>query len=140
MKSILLVLRIACGAGHEDLAPHIEAATKRHAVPVSALVALIASESSCRPWAINRRTGATGLGQILPGGSANRERYSQAELKGVALGAMLAARHLARCLRERRTLAKAASRYNGAKRCMENDFGRTVAMRARFLESQTEGQ
>lgn len=77
------------------LAPLVEQASRRHMVHPAQLVAVVASESHCDDVAENARTGARGLGQILPNGSAARG-YEPFHLWDAATNLDATARHLAR--------------------------------------------
>ena len=89
---------------------------RAHHVPPSVVDSQIFRESTCRPGAVNRRTGAVGLGQILPGGSASL-RHPASELADPALNVELTARHLHRCFVLCGTWAGARRVYGGHRSC-----------------------
>jgi hypothetical protein len=106
-------LGVAC-PGHADLAPLVEAAARRHLVDRIDLVAVVAAESTCNAAAVNPRTGARGLGQILPGRSADRPG---ANLFDPATNLHLTAQHLAGLLVLCGSLGGAVHVYHGHRRC-----------------------
>ena len=111
-------IAIACGPGHAELAPIIDAAARRQLEHPVTLVALIKSESPrCDPNAVNPRTHAVGLTQILPTGSANPRHLSIEELKDPATNINLGARHLAGLLTMCGSLGSAVHVYHGHKTC-----------------------
>jgi len=61
-------LAVAC-PGHEDLAPHVDAAARRYMLHPVNIVALMHVESRCQAHAVSR-CGAIGLLQVLPYGPA----------------------------------------------------------------------
>jgi len=107
-----------CPKQERRIRPHVESASARHGVPGSLLVVLMATESQCRTSVVNPRTGAVGLTQILPHGSANYPwRYSVAKLKRPGLNLMLGARHLAKWIRRCGSVAGGLAIYHGRKKC-----------------------
>jgi hypothetical protein len=53
----------------------------RHLIPPVLLARAVAAESHCNADAVNKLSGAVGLGQILPSGSANRGNFTSEELR-----------------------------------------------------------
>lgn len=102
---------------HMDLAPFVDVAARRHLVRAEWLVANMAAESQCNPKAVNRRTGAVGLLQILPKGSANPTHLSIEALKDPAINLDLGARHLASLFVLCGALGPATHVYHGHARC-----------------------
>lgn len=98
-------------------------AAHRHLIHPLLLAKTVAAESSCHPDRVNKRSGATGLGQILLSGSANRGNHTPDELLDVELNLDLTARHLAWCLTlcGDRPLA-AISVYNGNSKCRPTEW------------------
>jgi soluble lytic murein transglycosylase-like protein len=111
------------------IAPMVDRASADHGIEPLHLAAVIAAESRCVRNAKNPITGAIGLGQVLPAGSANPSRLSEARLYDPRTNIDLTAAHLARCLALCGALGggigEAISVYNGhrlvkhrgAKRC-----------------------
>jgi soluble lytic murein transglycosylase-like protein len=107
----------------------VDRAAADHGIEPLHLVAVISAESRCRPNARHPRTGAIGLGQLLPAGSANPAHISESRLYDPPTNINLTAAHLARCLALCGALGggigEAISVYNGhrlvkrhgAKRC-----------------------
>jgi soluble lytic murein transglycosylase-like protein len=83
------------------------------------LATLMASESTCREDAINPRTHALGLFQVLATGSANPRHLTQAELLEPETNADLGAAHLARLLRLCGSFGGAVSLYHGHRKCSD---------------------
>ena len=107
-----------CGPGHRDLAGPVDAAARRYMLHPVTIVALVKSESPrCDPNAVNPRTGATGLTQILPTGSANPRHLSVESLKDPATNLDLGARHLAGLLVLCGSLGGAVHVYHGHRTC-----------------------
>lgn len=77
------------------LSPLVEASARRYLIHPTQLVATIAAESHCESRAENPRTGARGLGQILPTGSA-AIGYEPDELWDAGTNLDATSRHLAR--------------------------------------------
>lgn len=103
----------------EVCAPHaglIADAAESAGVPRALLVALIFCESSCRVDAVHTTTGAVGLGQILPGGSAAKD-HTPGELADPWRNVLLAAQHLAHWRQRCGTWRGAVEVYNGRKNC-----------------------
>jgi hypothetical protein len=91
------------------------------------LAKTVAAESHCRARVVNKRSGAVGLGQILPCRSADRDCHTVEELKGIELNLDLTAAHLARCLAHcRGRVSGAVAVYNGARRCQPTAWSRWV--------------
>jgi hypothetical protein len=144
MNPIVLALRLACGPGHDALAPHIESAAAREAIDPMVLVVLASAESSCHARAVNRRTGAVGLMQILPQGSANPDHLTTAQLLDPKTNVDLGAAHLARLLELCGGLGGAFSIYHGKHRemkagrkvCPVDDFSKNLMKRIKQLTEQ----
>jgi len=85
-------IAIACGPGHAELAPIIDAAARRQLEHPVTLVALMAVESHCRADAVSRK-GAVGLLQVLPYGPA-ANGHTLAELRDPAVNIATGARWL----------------------------------------------
>ena len=98
---------------HVDLAPMVQDAAHAQRLGAVELVAVMAAESGCRTGAVNRRTGAVGLLQILPEGSANVDHLSAGELADPATNLDLGAGHLSRLLALCGSLGGALTLYNG---------------------------
>lgn len=110
-------LAVLC-PGHQDLAEPVRAASRRHLMHPATLVALVKSESpTCNPRVVNPRTGAVGLTQILPRGSANPAHLSVEALKDPATNLDLGARHLAGLLVLCGSLGGAVHVYHGNQTC-----------------------
>lgn len=97
-------------------AAQIEMAAKAHGVPAGLLSSLCQHESSCRPWVRNKRTGAIGLCQILPGGSAAHGFPAEA-LWHIDLNIVLASAHLKKWRRRCGYWAGAVRVYHGNGKC-----------------------
>lgn len=110
-------LRALCGQRGRTLAPIVDRAAALHSIPAIWLVAQVAAESQCRPGVVNARTGAVGLMQIMPMGSANPRRLSAAALRNPATSINLGAAHLARCLALCGSFGGAIHVYHGHKKC-----------------------
>lgn len=108
--------------GRGALAPLFQAASERYRIRPVVLVAMARVESSCDPSAVNRRTGAVGLLQILPTGSANPDGLSQAELLAPETSIDLGARHLRKLVNLCGTLVGGLGCYHGRRFCRD---GRT---------------
>jgi hypothetical protein len=107
-------LRALCGPNAVYLAPHVQEAARTHLLHPVTLVATISNESHCDAAAVNPRSGAMGLGQIMPGLSADQPgRY----LLDPRDNLYLTARHLAKLLMLCGSLAGAVHVYHGYKRC-----------------------
>jgi soluble lytic murein transglycosylase-like protein len=106
-------LELFCpGKGH--LAGKVDLAARRHLLHPVVLAANVGAESGCRPEALNKKTGARGLGQILPGGSADRPG---ANLLDPATNLDLTARHLASLMVLCGNLGGAVHVYHGYRKC-----------------------
>jgi hypothetical protein len=126
LNQLILALRLLC-PGHDSLAESIEREAHRHLIHPVLLVLVVAAESHCNANAVNKRSGAVGLGQILPAGSANRGNYTPAQLRDPDLNLYLTARHIAWCLvlcGERKLHAIAV--YNGSERCRATEWSHRV--------------
>jgi len=121
--------------GRADLAPLVDAAALRHHVRPLRLALLIWSESNCREDAVNARTGAIGLTQILAAGSANPAHLEPDELQAPETNLDLGAAHLARLLRLCGSFAAALGIYHGNRRC---SFWRTDWHVRRILDKERE--
>ena len=102
-----------------DLAPVIDRAAARHHVSALRLAVLMASESRCRGDAVNVATGALGLFQILPSGSANPQHMEPDELLAPDVNADLGAAHLSRLLRLCGSFGGALTIYHGRRHCSD---------------------
>jgi hypothetical protein len=123
---LLLALRLLC-PGHDSLAESMQREAHRHLIHPVLLVLVVAAESNCNAGAVNKRSGAVGLGQILPEGSANRGNHSPAQLRDPDLNLYLTARHIAWCLvlcGERPLHAVAV--FNGSKQCRVTEWSHRV--------------
>jgi hypothetical protein len=119
-------LAVLCpGRGH--LAPLFQAAAERYRIRPVVLVAMARAESTCDPTAVNRRTGAAGLLQVLPSGSANPDGLSQAELLAPETSIELGARHLRRWTLACGSLAGGLSIFHGRTHCRDHRGDRYVA-------------
>ena len=105
--------------GRADLAPIVDAASRRHGVRPLMLAVLMASESTCREDAVNPVTHALGLFQILTTGSANPAHLEPAALLDPETNADLGAAHLARLLRLCGTFGGAVHIFHGYRRCSD---------------------
>ena len=114
-----------CGSKGAEWAPLIREMAHRFLLRPAVLGDLVGSESTCRPGAINRRSGAVGLGQIIPGKSA-APRLTLTDLLDARVNLEATARHLARCLLLCKALAAAVAVYDGSERCRANDWSRRV--------------
>lgn len=115
----ILTCSVECPAGASPcprLSYYAELAGKATGTPTGLLEALWFAESTCNPNATNRRTGARGQGQILPGGSAARGFPDEA-LWDVSLNAILSAEHLKRWRRRCGSWRGAVTVYHGNGRC-----------------------
>jgi hypothetical protein len=119
------VLERGCGAGGEAIAPLVREQAHRFLLHPALLAALVAAESTCRPDAINRRTGAVGLGQIIPGRSA-APRLTRAELLEPRTNLAATARHLARCWLLCGVPGAAVAVYGGQRQCRATEWSRRV--------------
>lgn len=106
-------LAIAC-PGHADLAPIVEREARTHLLHPVRLVVVIACESQCDSEAVNGRTMASGLGQIIPGLSAD---MTGRDLFDPGDSLYLTARHLSRWLTKCGSLGGAVHVYHGHKKC-----------------------
>jgi soluble lytic murein transglycosylase-like protein len=106
--------------GRPDLATLADAAAhQNHVRPLRLALLMWSEDRRCREDAVNPRTGAVGLTQILPSGSANRAHLTPDELKGPATNLDLGAAHLARWLRICGSFAGALGVYHGRKHCSD---------------------
>ena len=128
VTAILAALHALC-PGHADLAPYLKAAERRFLVHGVALAVLVQAESGCRVNAVNRRTGAAGLTQILPTGNANPGHLDASELLDVETNINLGARHLARCMTLCGSLVGGLTVYHGKKRCRPDAHARKLMWR-----------
>ena len=103
----------------QALAPLVEAAAHSARVPAVVLVAMARVESTCDPSAVNRRTGALGWLQVLPGRSADPDHLDADELADPAVNIGLGARHLRRCIDLCGTLPAGLHVFHGGKKCKE---------------------
>jgi soluble lytic murein transglycosylase-like protein len=100
---------------------------RRHLIHPVLLVMVVAAESNCKANRVNKRSGAVGLGQILPKGSANRGDYTPLQLRDPDLNLYLTARHIAWCLTLCGDNALAAvAVYNGSKKCRASVWAHRV--------------
>ena len=136
MNPIVLAIRLACGTGHDAIAPHIESAAAREAIDPMALVVLVSAESSCHARAVNSRTGAVGLLQILPDGSANPDHLTTAQLLDQRTNVDLGAAHLARLLELCGGLGGALAVYHGRSHCREDGHAKKLLKRIKQLTEQ----
>lgn len=114
------------GRGH--LAPLFAAAAERWKVRPVVLVAMARVESTCDPTAVNRRTGAVGLMQIMPGASADVDHIGDAnELMDPATNIELGARHLRRWWTACGSLAGGLAVFHGRQKCSQHRGDRYVA-------------
>jgi len=125
---------LLCPPGSAYLAPLVDSAARLYLLHPHLLVAVVAHESRCDPWAASGR-GDFGLGQIRIGGSAALGAAAL-ELQGPALNLALTARHLARCLVLCGALGPALSVYSGHRRCRASRYSRAVValLRMTFRE------
>jgi soluble lytic murein transglycosylase-like protein len=110
-------MQALCGQRGRVLAPLVDGAAARHELNPIWLVAQVVAESQCRPGVVNARTGAVGLMQIMPLGSANPRRLSAAALRNPATNIDLGAAHLARCLELCGSFGGAVAVYHGKSKC-----------------------
>jgi soluble lytic murein transglycosylase-like protein len=136
------VAQALCGHRGPPLVAMIErSATANHIDPVH-LTTVIAAESRCRHWKRNPISGARGLGQILPNGSANPRHLPESRLYDPATNIELTAQHLARCLALCGGIGEAIGVYNGSKKCRSTSWsgrvlGMLEAVRVRWLRERT---
>ena len=143
MTAALFALLALCPA-HADLARDVEAAAARYRVDPVALVVLIHAESGCRSGAVNPRTGAAGLMQVLVEGDANPAHLTTAALmdpaRNVDLGASKLARLLALCggLGASLTLYHGGGKKDakGRTRCQIDDHARKLLRRVGKIKSE----
>lgn len=134
-------VRVLCGPQRAYLAPMVDRAAFFSGVEPLHLAALMYAENHrCDPDRVNRRTGAVGLLQILPEGSANPDHLTALQLKDPATSLALGARHLRRMLRLCGHLGGAVSlyhgnarAYHGPRRCTVDDHARKVLRNVRLL-------
>jgi hypothetical protein len=103
----------------QALATLVEAAAHSARVRPVVLVAMARVESTCDPSAVNRRTGALGWLQVLPGRSADPDHLETDELVDPAVNIGLGARHLRRCIDLCGTLPAGLHVFHGGKKCRE---------------------
>lgn len=120
-----LALRHMCGPSAVRLAPLVWDESRRNLLSPVSLVAVMATESRCRSGVVNPVSGAAGLLQILPGGSADGG-YPPDELIADDLSVKLGARHLARCLQLCGAWAGALGVYNGGRYCRASRYAKRV--------------
>jgi soluble lytic murein transglycosylase-like protein len=126
LGQLLVALALLC-PGRESLAEPMWREAHRHLIHPVLLAKTVAAESHCRLNAVNKRSGAIGLGQILHSGSANRGRYTVEQLRDPDLNLYLTARHLAWCLRLcKHRAAAAVAVYNGRSVCRSTEWSRWV--------------
>lgn len=124
---VALALQYFCPA-LITLAPTVEAASSQYEIDPVVLVALFARESACDPKAVNSRTGAIGLGQILPDGSAARG-LTVGQLKNVETNITTTARHIAKCLLLCGSMVRALAVYHGRQYCRSDAYARGILRR-----------
>ena len=120
-----LALRRMCGPSAIRLAPLVRAEARRNLLSPVSLVAVMSVESRCRSSAVNPVSGAIGLMQILPHGSADGG-YPPDELRADDLNVKLGAKHLARCLQLCGAWAGAVSVFGGFRRCRASRYSKRV--------------
>jgi hypothetical protein len=125
-------LAILCPA-RQSLSAAVDAASQESRVAAVTIVALFRKETSCDPRAVNRRTGARGPMQVVPGKSADPDHLDLAEIDDPAVNFRLGALHLRRVLGLCGTLGGALTLYHGRKgayhgrhRCDVDDWAREV--------------
>lgn len=111
-------LAALCPARHA-IAPAVEAAAVEARVDPVVLIAMARVESSCDPSAVNRRTGALGWLQVMPGRSADPDHLEAEELLTPGVNAMLGARHLRKCIDLCGSLVAGLHVYHGGKHCRD---------------------
>lgn len=99
-------------APHRDV---IRDAADVSGVPFALLMALVFAESTCRADAVNKRTGAIGLGQLLLTGAG--AGYTANELRDPWLNALLSARYLAKWRKRCGSWRGAVAIYHGRGLC-----------------------
>lgn len=101
------------------LSPVVEAAATEARVSPLVLVAMARVESTCDPSAVNRRTGAIGWLQIMPGRSADPDQLEADELSDPVINVPLGARHLRACMNLCGSLPAGLHVFHGGKKCRE---------------------
>lgn len=148
MNAIAFALAILC-QGTTVRVEDVERAADQHALDPIVLVVLMADESTCNPRAVNRRTGAVGLLQILPEGSANPDQLTMAQLldpdANMDLGAAAVSRLLALCgnLGQALTLYRGGGKRDpdtGRTKCQTDDHSRGLLKRIRWVKQQFKQQ
>ena len=117
----------------QAVAGAVDAASVLSGIASLVLAAQFRAETSCDPWAVNRKTGARGPMQILPGRSADPDHLESAELDDPGVNFRLGALHLRKMIRLCGTLGGALSlyhgnggAYHGRRRCDVDDWARKV--------------
>jgi hypothetical protein len=90
-------LAVLCPA-RQALAADVDAASLASRVSAVTVVSLFRKETSCDPGAVNRRTGARGALQIVPGRSADPDHLDLDQISDPAVNFRLGALHLRRLL------------------------------------------
>jgi hypothetical protein len=128
-----LALRRMCGPSAVRLAPLVRAEARRNLLSQVSLVAVMAVESRCRSGVVNPASGAVGLLQILPHGSADGG-YPPDELRADDLNVKLGAAHLGRLLAFCGAWSGALSVFSGFRYCRSTRYSRRVqALERGFL-------
>jgi hypothetical protein len=113
-----VALQALCGAHGEALAPLVAREAHRQLIAPTLLVSVIGAENrNCRAHAVNSRTGAAGLMQILPLGSANPRGLPLSMLLDPSVSIELGARHLAILIVMCGTIGGALHVYHGYSKC-----------------------
>ena len=120
-----LALRRMCGPSAIRLAPLVRAEARRNLLSPVSLVAVMSVESRCRSSAVNPVSGAIGLMQILPHGSADGG-YPPDELRADDLNVKLGAAHLGRLLVFCGAWSGALSVFSGFRYCRSTRYSRRV--------------
>lgn len=120
-----LVLGALCRRVPKALPRQVERAARRAVVPADLMAATVGKESTCNHRRVARK-GATGYGQILPGGSAAKG-HSAKQLRRVGLNLRLTAEHLAKGLRLcHGSWSQAVAFYSGIWPCQETEWSEGV--------------
>ena len=96
-----------------QLAPAIDTAATKYGLDPVALVVLMHAESACKEGVENKRTGALGLFQILPGGTANPDLLTHEQILKPETNIDIGAAALARLLGICGSLSQAFTLYHG---------------------------
>jgi hypothetical protein len=127
-----LALRRMCSPAAVRLAPLVRAEARLNLLPVVSLVAVMYVESRCRSGVVNPVSGAAGLMQILPHGSADGG-YPPDDLRADDLNVKLGAAHLGRLLVFCGAWSGALSVFSGFRYCRSTRYSRRVqALERRF--------